>query len=163
MGKRDSEILSHGIQRLIRRELSYRSSKNIPKKVIKTLEENIDRPRVRHLALILYKNGVNLKDCLKICKGLKELPDPKPRKKEKIYHAIKEFKFQGFVPMSKIKICSRYAYITTNFLVNGEYLIHPKKFGHHINTLKRGYPLIENEFPYYGVIGYTKIMYEKGA
>lgn len=59
--------------------------------------------------------------------------------------------FMGYQPMSWIKMRSSYLYFMTNRMLEGEYLVFPKRFSDNYKTLKKGkYPYFQ---PYMGLMG----------
>lgn len=59
--------------------------------------------------------------------------------------------FMGYQPISWIKMRSSYLYFMTNRMLEGEYLVFPKRFSDNYKTLKKGkYPYFQ---PYMGLIG----------
>lgn len=59
--------------------------------------------------------------------------------------------FMGYQPISWIKMRSSYLYFMTNRMLEGEYLVFPKRFSDNYKTLKKGkYPYYQ---PYMGLMG----------
>lgn len=59
--------------------------------------------------------------------------------------------FMGYQPMSWVKMRSSYLYFMTNRMLEGEYLVFPKRFSDNYKTLKKGkYPYYQ---PYMGLMG----------
>lgn len=158
MGRGNKEIQINGIWE-IRRELSYRYYKRLPLEIKEILDNSNLTPRRLLLAILLYRNGINIKRSIRRAKKSENVPICF-KVELNLKYVISEFKFQGFIPISKYKKFNpRYPHITTNFLIDGEYWIYPKRFGSTYDHLNKGYQLIENVFPDYGLTGYTKILY----
>lgn len=66
----------------------------------------------------------------------------------------------GYKPISEVKMRSKYAYFMTNRMLEGEYLVYPKRFSDHYKSLHKGkYPFYEPYMGKMGIPGITKISY----
>lgn len=65
--------------------------------------------------------------------------------------------FMGYQPISWIKMRSSYLYFMTNRMLEGEYLVFPKRFSDNYKTLKKGkYPYFQSYMGLMGIPGITK-------
>lgn len=68
--------------------------------------------------------------------------------------------FMGYQPISWIKMRSSYLYFMTNRMLEGEYLVFPKRFSDNYKTLKKGkYPYYQPYMGLMGIPGITKIRF----
>lgn len=65
--------------------------------------------------------------------------------------------FMGYQPISRVKMRSSYLYFMTNKMLEGEYLVFPKRFSDNYKTLKKGkYPYFQSYMGLMGIPGITK-------
>lgn len=147
---------------VINRGLSYRLYKRITLKDKKILDKHKLTPFHRMVALFLYKKiyRENLRLCIK--KSRKYTPDKLQIKKRETNdkYLIKEFEFQGFIPLYKFKKFNpNYNHIISNKMLNGTYWIYPENF--YLSSLDRdkGLRYIYDVFMLYGIQGFTMIRY----
>lgn len=66
----------------------------------------------------------------------------------------------GYVPQSSIKIRSNYAYFLSNRMLEGEYLVYPKRFSDNYKSLQKDkHPFYQDYMGLMGIPGATKIKY----
>lgn len=143
-----------------KRELSYRYYNKLSSKD-KAIIDNSDLTPVRRLlAMYFYrKNDISLNKAIRISRKY-SVSNISFKNDELLKYVISEFRFRGFIPLSEYKRFNpKYPHITTNFKIDGDFWIYPKRFGSTEKHLLKGYPLIERVFPEYGIQGYTRILY----
>lgn len=143
-----------------RRELSYRYYRRLSSKEKRLIELSNLSPLRKLLAIYTYKkNDISLRKSLRLSEKF-DTTNITFKFEDNLKYVISEFKFRGFIPISQYKRYNRkFPYITTNFKIDSEFYIYPKRFGSTYKHLEKGYSLIEKVFFEYGVQGYTKILY----
>lgn len=142
-----------------KRELSYRYYKRLSSKEKRLVDLSNLSPLRKLLAIYTYKkSNISLKKSLRLSEKF-DTSKLSFRFEDNLKYVVSEFKFRGFIPISQYKMNKRFPYIITNFKIDGEFYIYPKRFGSTYKHIKKGYTLIENVFFEYGVQGYTKILY----
>lgn len=146
-----------------KRELSYRYYRKLSSKE-QTLLDNSNLTPVRKLLVMFLnkKQNIHIKRAIRLVGKLNTSDIKLSFKYEKQKYAIMEFKFRGFIPLSQYKRFNpKYPHITTNFKIQGEFWIYPKRFASTLEQIHKGYDLIDKVFMEYGVQGYTRILYGK--
>lgn len=143
-----------------RRELSYRYYRRLSSSEINQIELSGISPLRKLLAIYNYRKcNISLKKSIRLSKKF-DTSTISFKIEDNLKYVIEEFKFRGFIPLSKFtRYKKKYPYIITNFKIDGEIYIYPKRFGSTYLDLKKGYELIDKVFYEYGVQGYTKILY----
>lgn len=142
-----------------KRELSYRYYKRLSSKEKRLVDLSNLSPLRKLLAIYTYKkSNISLKKSLRLSEKF-DTSKLSFRFEDNLKYVVSEFKFRGFIPISQYKMNKRFPYIITNFKIDGEFYIYPKRFGSTYKHLEKGYTLIEKVFFEYGVQGYTKILY----
>lgn len=146
-----------------KRELSYRLYGRLSSKDKQRLDKSNITPIRKLLAMFTKKkHGISMNKAIREAKKIDILGLTLKFKIECQEYAIREFKFRGFIPISQYKKFNpNYPHVTTNFKIQGEYWIYPKRFGNNFYQLQKGYEPIHNVFMEYGVQGYTRILYGK--
>lgn len=164
MGRWDKKILSIDIWP-IRRELSYRHYNKLPEDIRSILDKSELTPKRKHLASVLFINGLSIDKSIKYASKcsqdtLLSLFKHYPYHERSLKYIIREFKHQGFIPLSQYKRYNpKFAYIITNIRIDGEFWIYPKRFTTKYDLLIKGYTYLYEVWGEFGLQGYTKIQY----
>ena len=78
-------------------------------------------------------------------------------------YLVKALIFQGFVPVSKYRMRSTYAYIMTNRMLEKEYWVFPMRLADNYKSMQNPkYKFYTEVFGKAGIPGITKIKYSNG-